>query len=926
AATAWTIGRLAAGGSIDIRVGDTLVGTDSAVLTSRGILNQYYNPITPGGAFPASPASTLGTFFVKFFPDAAGGAPAFTDRVLAAFGTGATTIASTYDFSDLTAGTSISVQQAGTRALTLVASTDVGTGRIDMGATGPITVTEREGDLRVGVISSTTNTVSLTATDGSLLDATGVEGGAYGVHGTIVTLLATGSIGTVTNRLEIQATQHLTATAPTGVFLTQVAGTLVVDRVTATGDVVIATLAGSLVNRDAATRVKGGSITLRTLGGAIGTAISAIVVDTETTGTLTVHGATGVWVTEASGALTLAGATSTGGGVLVTAPTSLTLLSTTVVSAAGAVVLRAGTDLTAPLGSRVTGATVALATAYGATGPIATRVELGGAVTGSTITVTGGAGSDTVVLFETVLDGQTIVTGGAGDDTVLVTRLTILPGTHGAGIANSLRIDGGNGSNHVGIVVWGIDDPAEHETRIDVIGTGTDLLGINTLTVSMPDGDNVVLLRSVTAIPGVTGANHPAFVAVATGTGTVERISYDRGINGKLTINGGTGDDTFVLDDTSAALTINGGAGDDTFIVGQFFLTERTAPNVAAEDAFATASTNLGWLSAGVSRPAVLYGGEGDDRFIISSNRAELRLEAGDGDDEFVFVTSLRTDLTAPTYVQHGFVSLDGGTGTSTITVLVDTVGDVVHDADWSTLVGGGLAIEFFSLDAAPVLAVSTTIPTPIGLPTETDVATSFRALAVTPTTPYPFADRGAADPVIVTETDGRTGISPTGTDSYTIRLASASTRPVFITITSAYAAGAPFALFSIDGGATWVTRAVLMIAAGDTAAHRVLVRWADPAVPIAGLRPGATVVTLSHTVASLDPAFAGIDIRNVYVNVDEAAVSPVDPEATPLPVPAAVPAALAAAGFAPDLVVLLALLFLLLGAALLVAARRRSA
>ncbi|QTV78951.1 hypothetical protein [Microbacterium sp. NIBRBAC000506063] len=148
----------------------------------------------------------------------------------------------------------------------------------------------------------------------------------------------------------------------------------------------------------------------------------------------------------------------------------------------------------------------------------------------------GGFGDDVVVLFESTFDGQTTVYGGPsaalagadGDDLVIVTRITILPGTRigdagdafdGLPIQNTLRIDGQNGSNHVEVTVWGIDDPLARETHIEVVGTGRDPFGINTLTINAADGDDVVLLRSVAFLPGVPEARRPAIVAVASGEG-----------------------------------------------------------------------------------------------------------------------------------------------------------------------------------------------------------------------------------------------------------------------------------------------------------------------------------------------------------------------------------------------------------------------
>ena len=126
-----------------------------------------------------------------------------------------------------------------------------------------------------------------------------------------------------------------------------------------------------------------------------------------------------------------------------------------------------------------------------------------------------GNGRDEVTFFETVIDAHTTVFGGAsattsgndGDDLVTLTRITILPGVHagdggddfdGVDLPNSLRVDGQNGSNHVEVTLWGIDDPDHHETRIEVVGSGTDPLAINTLTVNTGAGDDVVLLRRIT--------------------------------------------------------------------------------------------------------------------------------------------------------------------------------------------------------------------------------------------------------------------------------------------------------------------------------------------------------------------------------------------------------------------------------------------
>src|SRR5690606_13518650 len=298
-------------------------------------------------------------------------------------------------------------------------------------------------------------------------------------------------------------------TAPFGVYLDQTTGDLVLRSVTATmsgvatGDVSLAALDGSIVNEvdDATVRVVGVSIDLFATGGHIGSLDGSadIHVDTAVDGRLLADGEDGVFVTEATGPLALLLGASSAGRVRITVPLAggtdadLTLLAsgdtvdgsrTIAVGGAdafGVVELRAGNDVFAPLGTLIRGSQVIVRTAFGQNpaAPVGTTAYFGGELAATDadpyIDVFGGNGRDEVVFFETVIDGHTTVHGSAaavtsgddGDDLVTIMRITILPGTHlgTAGdafdqlpVANSLRVDGQNGSNHVEVTVWGIDD------------------------------------------------------------------------------------------------------------------------------------------------------------------------------------------------------------------------------------------------------------------------------------------------------------------------------------------------------------------------------------------------------------------------------------------------------------------------------------
>ncbi|MFZ0529764.1 MAG: hypothetical protein WAL91_04410, partial [Propionicimonas sp.] len=174
--------------------------------------------------------------------------------------------------------------------------------------------------------------------------------------------------------------------------------------------------------------------------------------------------------------------------------------------------------------------------------------------------------------------------------------------------------------------------------------------------------DDVFLLRASTCIPAAGGysctgsnetANGPAFVALLHGSvysyadltqgnepsSAVQRINYDRALNGRLSVYGRGGNDQFYVDDTTATITLDGGAGYDTFQIGQIFGSKRevAAGGVRAQDVFPDLiATTRGWLSPGTHAPLVATGGTGNDTFTVYSNQAELRLEGDDDNDSFV--------------------------------------------------------------------------------------------------------------------------------------------------------------------------------------------------------------------------------------------------------------------------------------------------
>ncbi|HTH04661.1 MAG TPA: hypothetical protein VL916_02280, partial [Ilumatobacteraceae bacterium] len=343
--------------------------------------------------------------------------------------------------------------------------------------------------------------------------------------------------------------------------------------------------------------------------------------------------------------------------------------------------------------------------------------------------VVGAAGDDYFLFFEAFLGGHTVAFGDDpadplivdGDDTFEVWRLQTMTGTHiaapgddfaGTEVRDALVLWGNGGDNDFRIQTWGGEDAVGHDYRIVVRGGGART-GLDTLTIDGTDAADLFLFRALAAIAEHPDARRAAFVAqLNLATGTVESIAYDEGVNARLTVNGYDGDDVFVFDDNSTITSVYGGDGDDTFVVGQFFATPRIEPNVQPGSAFGTVETEFGNASAGISFPAVLYGGEGADRFVINGHAAELRIEATTGADVFRL---LAVRLLAGGYRQNGFLSLDGGAGASTVQVLASSAPPGLALA-LTSLVGAGLLVKLYHVPLPTLVAAPVVLPAPVVL------------------------------------------------------------------------------------------------------------------------------------------------------------------------------------------------------------------
>jgi Ca2+-binding RTX toxin-like protein len=353
-----------------------------------------------------------------------------------------------------------------------------------------------------------------------------------------------------------------------------------------------------------------------------------------------------------------------------------------------------------------------------ATADEGTVIVLRGSVTpgaGGLTRVFGNADADKIVLDQTYLGGYTRVYGSAtatqpnaysttadGEDTIVVYKLQSMT-------VGQVTLDGQAGTDHYEIWTHGTQAGDFHYV-VNVLDSGAPADGVDTLTVYGADGtstlltDDVVLLRAASWLPGEsqwrptlycgyaagTGcADRPGYVAVlhpvvAPGqdageaatesqyAGSFERVAYDGGINGRLTVATLGGNDLFAVDDNAAPTTLDGGAGSDRFQVGQVYGMRRDDPTsgLSPPDYFPTIATTRGYLSEGTSAPLVAQGGSGDDEFTVYSNHATLRLEGDEGNDLF----TVQAFALAKVHANGDLVMGPGFTGVVTVLSTTSTI------------------------------------------------------------------------------------------------------------------------------------------------------------------------------------------------------------------------------------------------------------
>ena len=201
---------------------------------------------------------------------------------------------------------------------------------------------------------------------------------------------------------------------------------------------------------------------------------------------------------------------------------------------------------------------------------------------------------------------------------------------------------------------------------LDTGATGTDVLEVR----GTDESDDVFLLRTIESITGplwgITPTG-PAFVTLLpTGPAddaaapSLQRVNYDSRLE-QLTVDGLAGDDSFLVDGTSAASALLGRRRRGCLHLRPGLRQRAGRLRRRHPDRhFPTTETTRGWVSAGPSRPLIASAAPGDDVFTVLANAAPVLLSGGDDNDLF---TVQAFALPAGGYLTHGQVLVDGGNG-----------------------------------------------------------------------------------------------------------------------------------------------------------------------------------------------------------------------------------------------------------------------
>ena len=353
----------------------------------------------------------------------------------------------------------------------------------------------------------------------------------------------------------------------------------------------------------------------------------------------------------------------------------------------------------------------------------------------STLARFGGSGGDDRLR---VADGPLgmYVDGGAGADVVTVET---------NGDDRTARVhDSGAGTASDRLLVRGTSADDRFLLRAHVAGNPPDTSPTTPAdegVVAVLSPESSTLSEEAASSPESAGQGEDSTTYEYTGAAeATQLVFYDDSLEA-LHVDGVAGADEFALDDVATATTVEGGRADvsgegSRYQVGQIFgwtedeVTDPggpgtgqaafrvpTAPEHPVEPwevgQFRYRESIRGWLSYGISHPTTVKGGDAADAFTVYSNRSDLTLEGGKGDDVFTLRSFIANgSITAAgeqgddtfkydfEYVANDDVVIDGGEGVNTFVAIGTELQDgfAVSDQGVSVCLPGAAGAA--SLDA----------------------------------------------------------------------------------------------------------------------------------------------------------------------------------------------------------------------------------
>lgn len=688
------IGSVRAGGDIDLLLQDSVQenGTGTQLNGLR---------VTTPSTSPTSDAE----YYNHFRPDS-GTAPASDPAVFADMDH-AWTINSAYDFGLLEAAGNIVVSAADASTsvptLEIVANTNLlGSGHLDVDTNGTITLTETNGDLRVGIIRSTAADVDLSS-QAAIVDA--FDDSDSNILGRNITLTAGTDIGSAGNYLDIDSSSPsdgvLNATADQDIFIAETDGDLNVDLVQSdNGNAALATGNGNILdaNGDDTANVRAVSIDLMAVGGGIGAVGDDLRVDSSaaTNGLLNATAGQGIYLAETAGVMNVGQIDSTDSNVRLTVPDTtgsgenLVLGGSNTIHAAGNVDLLVGDDIRIDGNIRADGDVLIQGDYHDADPGAGTTIDIIGEVYGSSVSVAGGADNDAIGILN--LPVAASVSAYQGNDTIYVGRsVTGSPGDGMLiGIVAQLYVDGGPQTDKDSLI---LDDSADTLSRSGTI-TNDTVLGfgmgafvsyrdIENLTVLVGSGSNTINIRSTAAGVVTTSRGGSGDDTFNVSSDAPDNQGNLDGIRGDLVIDGAGGDNTLNVSDRGN--TTGRGTALSNAVITDHSITGMTGDAGGSGNIYYTASGGFG---GGVN----IFNGSGDDVVTVESalTGTATIIRAGSGND----VITAR--------------ELGAGAG-GPLAIFGESGNDTVNGAEWrSGLIAFGDYGEFTSVKGIPVLACST--------------------------------------------------------------------------------------------------------------------------------------------------------------------------------------------------------------------------